>query len=324
MPNPPVPALPDLTGHLAVVTGASDGMGLVIASRLAAAGAEVVMPVRNPDKGRAAADRVRRAGGSAPVSTPPLDLASLDSVAALVDRLTADGRPIDILVNNAGLMNPPRRTVTADGFEVQWGTNFLGHFALTVGVLPLLRAGRARVVQQSSIAARRAAIAWDDLNSERDYDVMRAYGQSKLASALFGFALDARSTAEGWGITSVVAHPGVSPTNLLAAQPGLGRDRPTAGRRIIRLLSRVGVTGTVDSAAGPALLAATGPDVHGGEFYGPRRVLAGRPVRIQPWTPMRSREDAERLWDVAARLVDGHRGGTNVAREEVGPQGIEP
>ncbi|GAA4558441.1 SDR family oxidoreductase [Pseudonocardia xishanensis] len=295
--------VPDLAGRLALVTGASDGIGLVLARRLAAAGAEVVLPVRNVAKGEAAVARIRGAVPGARVTTRSLDLSSLDSVRSLVDTLLEEDRPIHLLVTNAGVMTPPRRQVTADGFELQFGTNHLGHFALTLGLLPLLRAGRARVTHQTSIAARRAAIRWDDLNGERDYDVDRAYGQSKLAVGLFARELDARSAAAGWGVTSTLAHPGVSPTNLLAAQPGLGRPRDTGAVRLIRVLSRVGVVGTVETAALPALLAAT--DTPGGGFYGPRGLgeVGGAPARRELWEPLRNSADARRLWEVSEQLV---------------------
>jgi NAD(P)-dependent dehydrogenase (short-subunit alcohol dehydrogenase family) len=295
--------IPDLTGKLAVVTGASDGVGRVIASRLARAGAEVIMPVRNPQKGAAAIASIRENTPGAKVSNRVLDLSSLDSVAALVTELNKDGRPIDILINNAGVMQPPARQTTKDGFELQFGTNHLGHFALTLGLRQLLGAGRARVTHQTSIAARSGEINWDDLNWEKNYDVMKAYVQSKIAVALFARELDARSKTEGWGISSNLSHPGVSPTNLLAAQPGLGRQKETGGRRMIRFLSRIGIAGTVNSAAQPALLAAAGADSHGDEFYGPRRLAAGPPAELQFWSPFSTLDEAPRLWEESERLV---------------------
>ncbi|PWH07473.1 short chain dehydrogenase [Brachybacterium endophyticum] len=292
--------IPHQDGTLAVVTGASDGIGLVIARHLARAGAEVVLPVRTPSKGQAAAERIREAVPRARVSTRPLDLSSLASISAVVDSLIDDGRPIGLLVNNAGVMQPPRRQTTEDGFELQWGTNHLGHVALTLGLLPLLREGRARVTHQTSIAARRGRIAWDDLDGDSHYDAMAAYTGSKIALGLFARELDARSRAEGWGISSNLAHPGVSPTNLLAAQPGMGRQRATSGRRVIGLLSRAGVVNTVESAALPALMAATDPAAQGDQFFGPRRTVGGRPVRLQHlWEPFRDMHEARRVWKVS-------------------------
>ena len=295
--------IPDQAGRLAVVTGASDGIGAVIATRLAHAGAEVIMPVRSPTKGEAAAQRIRDAVEGAKVSTRPLDLSSLESVAALAATLNAEGRPIDILVNNAGVMRPPQRQLTKDGFELQWGTNHLGHFALTLGMLPLLRAGRARVTHQTSIAARSGEMNWDDLNYDKTYDVMKAYTGSKIAVGLFARELDARSSANGWGISSNVSHPGVSPTNLLAAQPGMGRTSMPPERRLIGFLSRVGIAGTAESAALPALLAATGPDSRGDQFFGPKRTLSGPPVAQDFWSPLSDVGDARRIWEVSESLV---------------------
>jgi NAD(P)-dependent dehydrogenase (short-subunit alcohol dehydrogenase family) len=295
--------LPDLGGVRAVVTGASDGIGLVIARRLAESGASVVLPVRNAAKGDAAAERIRAAAPAAEVATSPLDLSSLESVTAFADRMRGDGRPIHLLVNNAGVMTPPTRQTTADGHELQFGTNHLGHAALTFGLLPLLRDGRARVVHQTSIAARRGVVMWDDLDARREYDGMRAYTSSKIAVALFARALDARSRAAGWGISSALSHPGVSPTNLLAAQPDIGRPRELFERRVIRALSRIGVTGTVERAAGPAFLAATEADA-GDRFFGPRRVVAGAPGRRALWAPFADPADAERMWDETERLLD--------------------
>lgn len=299
-------AIPDLGGKLAVVTGASDGIGFVIATRLAGAGAEVIMPVRNPAKGENAAGRVRDLVPGATVSTRPLDLSSLESVSSFTDQLASEGRPIDILINNAGVMTPPSRQVTRDGFELQLGTNHLGHFALTLGLLPLLRQGKARVTHQTSIAARSGAINWGDLNWENSYNVRKAYSQSKIAVGLFARELDQRSAAAGWGITSNLSHPGVSPTNLLAAQPGMGRQEDTGSVRAVRAFSRMGIlAGTVDTAALPALLAATGPGSQGGQFFGPKGLgnLRGAPAQQQLWTPLRNMDDAHRLWEVSERLV---------------------
>ena len=295
--------VPGQTGRLAVVTGASDGIGLVIATRLAQAGAAVVLPVRSQQKGEAAAQRIRADAPAADLRLRALDLSSLRSVAAFIAEMEADGRPVDLLVNNAGVMRPPQRQVTSDGFELQLGTNHLGHFALTTGLLPLLREGRARVTHQTSVAARSGGIRWDDLQSERDYRVMQAYAASKIAVGLFARELDARSRANGWGISSNLAHPGVAPSNLLAAQPGMGRSGAAPERRLIGALSRIGVVGTVAGSALPALLAATGPDSTGDEFFGPERTLAGPPTRQALWAPLERMDDARRLWEESERLV---------------------
>ncbi|HEY3559390.1 MAG TPA: SDR family oxidoreductase [Kribbella sp.] len=278
--------LPDLSGRRAVVTGASDGMGLGIATRLAAAGAEVIMPVRNPRKGESAIAEIKRTVPDAQVSLRTLDLSSLESVTALGDTLRAEGNPIHLLINNAGVMQPPERQSTVDGFELQFGTNYLGHFALVGRLLPLLRAGNARVTSQVSVAARRGTINWDDLNWERSYDGMRAYRQSKIALGLFGLELDRRSKANGWGITSNLSHPGVAPTSLLAARPELGRSRDTPQVRLIRALSARGILiGTVETAKLPALLAATTTD----------------PAPL--YRPLRDRQHTQHLWQTSESLT---------------------
>jgi NAD(P)-dependent dehydrogenase (short-subunit alcohol dehydrogenase family) len=297
--------VPDLSGKLAVVTGASDGVGLGLAARLAGAGAEVVLPVRNRGKGEAAVARIRQQHPGAAVSLRDLDLSSLDSVAALGATLRGEDRPIHILVNNAGVMTPPDRQSTADGFELQFGSNHLGHFALVSHLLPLLRAGRARVTSQISIAANENAINWDDLNWERSYHGRRAYSQSKIAFGLFGLELDRRSRAAGWEISSNLAHPGIAPTSLLAARPELGRARDTAGVRIIRALSARGlIVGNLETAPLPALLAATTPDA-GGRFYGPSGFghLGGAPAEQDLYSRLRSEDDARRIWDISEDLT---------------------
>lgn len=297
--------IPDLSGKRAVVTGASDGIGLGIATRLAAAGAEVVMPVRNPRKGAAAVAAIRAQHPRARLTLADLDLSSLASVAALAATLRADGAPIHLLINNAGVMTPPDRQSTADGFELQFGTNHLGHFALTGQLLPLLRAGRARVTSQTSVAARSGTINWADLSWARSYDGMAAYRQSKIACGLFGLELARRSAAAGWGITSNISHPGVAPTSLLAARPEVGRAEDTMGVRMIRLLSARGLlVGTVDSAKLPALLAATAPEP--GVFFGPQWPgnAGGPPGEQKLWKPLRDSENAVRLWDESVKLTD--------------------
>lgn len=298
--------VPDLSGKRAVITGASDGMGLGMAARLAAAGAEVLMPVRNRRKGETAIARIRQSASGADVSLRDLDLSSLDSVAALGETLRSEDLPIHILINNAGVMTPPDRQTTADGFELQFGSNHLGHFALVAHLLPLLKAGRARVTSQVSIAARRGAINWHDLHWQRSYDGMKAYRQSKIAFGLFGLELERRSKTHGWGITSNLSHPGVAPTNLLAARPELGRDEELPGRRLIRALSDRGILlGTVETAKLPALMAATGPDSKPGALYGPGGLghLGGPPAEQRMYSPLRSIDNAQRIWTISEQLT---------------------
>jgi NAD(P)-dependent dehydrogenase (short-subunit alcohol dehydrogenase family) len=294
--------IPDQSGRLAVVTGASDGIGLAIATRLAGAGAEIVMPVRDQSKGAAAAEQILSRFPTASVSVRQLDLASMRSVADFSAELLAESRPVHILINNAGVMTPPERLVTEDGFELQFATNHLGHFALTTGILPLLRAGHARVVSQTSIASKKNGVQWDDLQSERGYHAMRAYSSSKTALALFGVELDRRSRAAGWGVTSMVTHPGVAPTNLLAPHPEMGRPNLPFSRRVIGALSARGIlVGNLQSASAPALFAATDPEAQGGKFYGPSRAgqLSGPPVALDLYKPMADPADGARIWDLS-------------------------
>jgi NAD(P)-dependent dehydrogenase (short-subunit alcohol dehydrogenase family) len=299
-------SIPDQHGRLALVTGGSDGIGLKIATRLARAGAELVLPVRNMRKGEAAADSIRSQIPDAEITLASLDLSSLASVAALGEELNSGGRPIHVMINNAGVMTPPERQTTTDGFELQFGTNHLGHVALVAHLLPLLRAGSARVTSQISIAANERSIHWDDLNWERSYNGMHAYSQSKIAFGLFGLELDRRSAAEGWGITSNLSHPGIAPTSLLSARPEIGRSGDTLGVRIIRWLSTRGlIVGTPESAALPALYAATAPDAAGGRLYGPKGIghLGGGPAEQKLYSRLRGEDEAQRLWRVSQEMA---------------------
>ena len=298
--------VPDLTGRRALVTGGSDGIGLHIATRLARAGADLVLPVRNRRKGEDAAAAIRAQVAGASVELRDLDLSSLASVAALGEELRAAGDPIHLLVGNAGVMTPPTRQTTVDGFELQWGTNHLGHVALVGQLLPLLRAGSARVVSQVSVAANERRINWDDLNWERSYNGMTAYSQSKIAYGLFAVELGRRALAEGWAITSTLSHPGIAPTSLLSARPEMGRAGDTFGRRLIGAMSARGIlVGTPQSAALPAVLAATVADPGVGRFYGPSGPghVGGAPAEQPLYSRLRSEEEAARVWEVSQRLT---------------------
>ncbi len=205
----------DLSGTTAIVTGSNSGIGFVEARTLAEHGAHVVLAVRNVEAGRAAADRI---DGSTTVEA--LDLASQDSVRAFADRVTG---PVDLLVNNAGVMSPPQRRTTADGHELQFGTNHLGHFALTGRLLPaLLAAPSPRVTTVASIAHNQGDEHVVDGNPEHDYNPSTSYGRSKLANLLFALELHRRATAAGSRLTSTAAHPGVAVTNLVASRDGMG------------------------------------------------------------------------------------------------------
>jgi NAD(P)-dependent dehydrogenase (short-subunit alcohol dehydrogenase family) len=296
----------DLTGRLAVVTGASSGLGLGLATRLAVAGAEVLLPVRDQAKGEAAVSRIRAEVPAADVSLRELDLASLKSVQALGDTLNAEGRPIHLLINNAGLMTPATRHTTADGLELQFGTNHIGHFALTGRLLPLLSSGAARVTTMTSSAARHGTLNWADLQSEQAYGPVRAYNQSKLANLMFALELDRRSRAEGWGILSNAAHPGTTLTGLYAAGPNMGRAKPSPIEAVMKRLARWGLlVQGVDRGLLPALYAAVDPEAKGGHFYGPDGFgqFTGGPAELDLYRPARDQAAATRLWDVSLGLA---------------------
>lgn len=298
--------IPDLTGNLAVVTGGSDGLGLLIAGRLAAAGAEVILPVRNPGKGAAAVAKIKATTPGALVTTRDLDLSSLESVRQLGAGLIAEGRPINVLINNAGLMNPPSRQTTKDGFELQYGTNHLGHFALVGRLMPLLQQGHARVTTQTSISAGYNAINWDDLQWEKKWNTDRAYSQSKISNLQFALELNRRSEAFGWGITSNASHPGIALTNLLAARPELGRTHNTMINRVVRRTAKYGIISqTAESGSLPALYAATQQQARGGVLYGPSGVLhlAGAPAEQKPYRAATRPGEVERTWKIAEDLT---------------------
>ena len=307
MPRPtPDITVPDLTGKLAVITGANSGLGLGLTKRFAQAGAEVILAVRNQQKGEAAIAQVSKDVPDAKLSLRQLDLASLASVAALGERLNAEGRPIDFLLNNAGLMMPPKRDVTEDGFELQFGGNHLGHFALTGHLLPLLRAaGNAHVTTMSSGMARVGRLDFDDLQSE-NYQPQRSYGTSKLANLMFARELDRRSQAAGWGIRSNAAHPGATRTNLQSTGPTHGGARPGALARIFQLTYVLSwMWQEVDTGCLPALYAATSPDAAGGGYYGPDGFaeMTGGPAPATVPSRAKNQADAERLWQVSEDLT---------------------
>ena len=300
--------VPDLSGRFAVVTGANSGLGFCLAKRLAAAGADVVMAIRNKGKGEAAIAEIRREVPTAKLTIRALDLSSLKSVAVLGDELAAQGRPIDILINNAGVMTPPQRQETEDGFELQFGANHLGHFALTAHLLPLLRAAEAaRVVTVSSIAASQRNLDFDDTDARHDYRPMRSYGMAKLAQLMFAVELDRRSRHGGWGLTSNAAHPGLSKTNLLSGA-SYGRDKPTLQARLTQLTWRLlpFMWLEVDEGIKPTLYAAVSPDAEGGRYYGPRGFYetAGGGVTFAglPRTA-RSEADLIQLWQLSEKLT---------------------
>ncbi|MBP1822165.1 NAD(P)-dependent dehydrogenase (short-subunit alcohol dehydrogenase family) [Mycobacterium sp. OAE908] len=311
--------VPDLSGKLAVVTGANSGLGLGLASRLSAAGADVIMAIRNRAKGEVAADQIRATVPNAKLAIKSLDLSSLAiksldlsslaSVRALGEELVAEGRPIDILINNAGIMQPPQRETTADGFELQFGCNHLGHFALTGHVLPLLRAADgARVTSLSSSAARLGGIKFDDPQWEKRYNATGAYAQSKSANLMFAIELDRRSRRGGWGIVSNAAHPGLCKTNLQLSGPSQGKDSPTLLERFYRVSRRLApfMWQEIDEGILPPLYAATSPEAKGEAFYGPHGFLelaGGGVTDAKILDRSRNEADCRRLWELSEQLT---------------------
>lgn len=300
--------VPDLRGGFAVVTGANSGLGFGLAKRLSAAGAEVVMAIRDRAKGEEAVAAIRREVPAAKLIIKHLDLSSLKSVAALGEELAAEGRPIDILINNAGIMTPPQRQETRDGFELQFGTNHLGHFALTGHLLPLLRAAQsARVVTVSSLAATQRDLTFDDPNAQRGYRPMRSYGVAKLAQLMFAVELDRRSRLGDWGLMSNAAHPGLTKTNLLSGA-SYGRARPTLQARLTQSTWRVlpFMWLDIDEGIKPTLYAAVSPDAQGAKYYGPRgfyeTVRGGVTFAGVPGLA-RSEPDISQLWQLSEQLT---------------------
>jgi NAD(P)-dependent dehydrogenase (short-subunit alcohol dehydrogenase family) len=291
--------IPAQRGRSALITG-TGGLGFEDALALARAGAEVILAGRSREKGQAAVASIRDAVPGADVRFEAVDLASLESIAALADRLRRERGSLDVLINNAGVMVPPTRQTTADGFELQLGTNYLGHFALTAGLMPLLRKGTdARVVTLSSVAARDGAIDFDDLNAERHYRPMPVYSQSKLACLMFALELHRRSTAEGWGVGSFGAHPGIARTDLLHNAPGR-RSLMGMTRSYLWFLFQPAAQGALST-----LYAATSPEAVSGAYYGPDGPGEVRGYPVEAKVPPRALDvaAATRLWEVSEALT---------------------
>lgn len=291
--------IPSQRGCTAIVTG-TGGLGLESALALARAGAQVLIAGRSASKGAAAVAHIRAAVPDAQVQFAALDLADLGAVRAFGRHLRETQPKVDLLVNNAGVMTPPRRQLTADGFELQFGTNHLGHFALTAELLPLLRrAEGARVVTLSSIAARNGAIDFDDLIAERRYRPMQAYSQSKLACLMFALELQRRSAAGGWGVESIAAHPGVTRTDLIVNGAGAWSAAGLA-RRGLWFMFQPAAQGAL-----PTLYAATSPEARGGTCYGPDGFgeLRGYPAPARMPAQALDASVSARLWAVSQRLT---------------------
>src|SRR5271169_4737347 len=289
--------IPSQLGKTAIVTGATGGLGYETALALARAGADVILTGRDERKGQSAIAKIGREVLGAKIAFESLDLANLAAVAAFAERMQA--RPsLDLLINNAGVMALPRRQVTADGFEMQFGTNHLGHFALTARLMPLLRqASGSRIVSVSSLAHRTGLIDLSDLQGERFYSPWKAYGQSKLACLVFALELQRRSDREGWGLVSNAAHPGFARTNLFASGPGgfislaTGFAAPLFGQ-------------SAEDGARPILFAATSADAKPGAYYGPGGIgeLRGAPAQALIMPQARNQATASKLWEASEKL----------------------
>ncbi len=295
--------IPSLAGELAVVTGATGGLGFETSLELARAGADVVLAGRNEAKGASARRRIEADVRSARVRFEKVDLASLASVEEFAIRMVAQGRPIDILVNNAAVMANPTRQTTADGFELQFGTNYLSHFALTARLLPLLLASASRHVVQVSSGAHRMGkrkIDFADLQSERGYSPWNAYCQSKLAMLMFALELERRSERNGWKLRSNAAHPGYARTDLIANGPGTDSMMSRMGKLLGGILSQSAAEGAL-----PLLYAAAAPEAVGGGYYGPGgfQELKGPVAEAKVDRIGRDEAAAKRLWEVSEELT---------------------
>ncbi|MDT5300106.1 MAG: hypothetical protein QOG79_3348 [Mycobacterium sp.] len=287
--------VPDQTGRVAIVTGSNTGLGYDTAQALAAHGAKVVLAVRDTDKGNAAAARIVGTSPTADVAVQPLDLGSLQSIRTSAEELKAAYPRIDLLINNAGVMYPSPRQTTKDGFELQFGTNHLGHFALTGLLLEnLLPVDGSRVVTVSSVGHRvLAKIHFDDLQWERSYNRVAAYGQSKLANLLFTYELQRRLGGHNEPTVAVAAHPGLSDTDL-------ARHMPSVLVPVVRLMSQSPAMGAL-----PTLRAATDPAVQGGQYYGPDGIgeSSGHPKVVKSSAQSHDQDIQGRLWTVSEELT---------------------
>jgi NAD(P)-dependent dehydrogenase (short-subunit alcohol dehydrogenase family) len=293
--------IPPLNGRIAIVTGATGGLGYETALALAGAGAELVVTGRNEAKGRQALQDIRNRFPDARIAYENLDLAKLSSVADFAARFAASHRSLDLLINNAGVMALPVRQATCDGFEMQLGINYLGHYALTAHLLALLRRGhQPRVVNLSSLAHRSGKIDFDDLHGIRSYTPWKAYNQSKLAMLMFALELQRRSDAAGWVLMSNAAHPGFARTDLIANGPGARSLLWYVSRLLLPYVSHSAAEGAL-----PTLFAATSPQAKAGGYYGPNGFyeMKGAPASAKIMPQAKNAAVAARLWDVSAMLT---------------------
>jgi NAD(P)-dependent dehydrogenase (short-subunit alcohol dehydrogenase family) len=299
--------IPPQQGRLAIVTGANSGIGYQTARYLSRAGATVILACRNREKGEGArakivAGNATAGNATAKVEVRALDVADLDSVRRFASEFLNENKLLDLLINNAGVMSIPERRATPQGFETQFGTNHLGHFALTGLLLPaLLRRPNSRVVTVASLAHQRGKLNFDDLNAERGYDPRGAYQQSKLANLVFGLEFDRRLRARSAETASMIAHPGVALTNIVS---GMGSGLKA---RILNALLPL-VAQSDDRGSWPLLYAATSPEAHGGGYYGPDGIaeVKGTPVEVKPKPHALDTAAGKRLWDISETLTGVH------------------
>ncbi|MEW6269141.1 MAG: oxidoreductase [Thermodesulfobacteriota bacterium] len=294
--------MPDLSGKAAIVTGGNSGIGFEAVRALARKRAHVILACRDMSKARDAVTQIRALQPSASLEPMQLDLASLESVHRFARDFDAKGTPLDLLINNAGVMAIPYRK-TAEGFEMQLGTNHLGHFALTGLLLDrVLAAPAARVVNVSSTAHKAGRMRFDDLQGERRYAKWPAYAQSKLANLLFTYELQRRLERVGARAISVACHPGYAATNLQAAGPRMSGSRLM--ERVMDLGNRL-FSQSAAMGALPTLFAATHPDVQGGDYIGPDGFMEnkGHPRKTTSSTRSHDREAAQRLWEISEQLT---------------------
>ncbi len=315
----------DLTGRTAVVTGASSGIGLETARQLAAHGGQVVLACRDENRGRQAAQQIVGAVAGARVRAEILDLADLASVRRFAGRFLERHARLDILVNNAGIAGGPRRR-TADGFEAHFGTNHLGHFALTGLLLPaLLARPGARIVTMTSSVAAQGRIDVADLNSERRYRFVAAYSRSKLANLVFAIELNRRAEAAGAQLASIASNPGIVATGLLHAKRDQWGRGPRPAELAVAAIQRLSGQPASDGCL-PALYAATAPDLRGGEYIAPagRGHKRGAPAPAQPPRAALDRATAHTLWETSAALTGVGFSALTPARRRSACDGPEP
>jgi NAD(P)-dependent dehydrogenase (short-subunit alcohol dehydrogenase family) len=295
-------AIPDLTGMVAIVTGANSGIGYEAALALAQKGAKVIVASRDTSKGQEAVSKIQGTRPKGSAIFMQLDLANLASVRTFAEKFSQQFKTLDLLINNAGVMAIPYRT-TADGFEMQFGTNHLGHFALTGLLLPIiLRTPKARVVTISSGLHHSGHINFDDLNAKANYNENKAYSQSKLANLLFTYELQRKFKAHGSDAIAVAAHPGYAATNLQGVGP---RMSGSALKERMMVVMNAILAQSAAMGALPTLFAAVSPTIHGGDYIGPKgfQEMRGYPVVVKSNVESYDENVAKRLWTVSEELT---------------------